>query len=55
MLYPRMKGDLVAHDSFLCKKFPDGSRPFPTQRVNGTYIGNYMSVFLFLHLYCMSE
>ncbi|XP_047479827.1 uncharacterized protein LOC125032611 [Penaeus chinensis] len=40
-LYPRMKGDLVAHDSFSCERFPEGSRPFPTQRVNGTYIGNY--------------
>ncbi|XP_069973009.1 uncharacterized protein [Penaeus vannamei] len=42
VLYPKMKGDLVAHDSYFCTKYPDGSRPFPTQRKNGTYVGNYM-------------
>ncbi|XP_042889467.1 uncharacterized protein LOC122264572 isoform X2 [Penaeus japonicus] len=41
-LYPKTKGDVMSHDSFFCKKFPDGFRPFPTQRVNGQYLGNYM-------------
>ncbi|XP_037802344.1 uncharacterized protein LOC119596993 isoform X4 [Penaeus monodon] len=42
VLYPKTKGDVMSHDSFFCKKYPDGFRPFPKQREKGHYLGNYM-------------
>ncbi|KAK7083274.1 hypothetical protein SK128_007041 [Halocaridina rubra] len=40
LLWPKMKRSLVAHDSFHCKAYPTGWRPWPTQRQNGTFVGN---------------
>ncbi|XP_027217155.2 uncharacterized protein [Penaeus vannamei] len=37
-LWPTIQKSLIAHDSYLCKYFP-GSRPFPTRRVNRTFVG----------------
>lgn len=42
VLHPKTKGDVMSHDSFFCKKYPDGFRPFPKQREKGHYLGNYM-------------
>ncbi|XP_047479822.1 uncharacterized protein LOC125032608 isoform X2 [Penaeus chinensis] len=44
VLYPKTKGDVMSHDSFFCKKYPDGFRPFPIQREKGHYLRNYMGV-----------
>ncbi|XP_047479639.1 uncharacterized protein LOC125032515 isoform X2 [Penaeus chinensis] len=43
VLYPKTKGDVMSHDSYYCKVFPDGFRPFPIQREGGHYLGNYMN------------
>ncbi|XP_047481562.1 uncharacterized protein LOC125033991 isoform X1 [Penaeus chinensis] len=37
-LWPTLKKNFIAHDSYLCNQFP-GSRPFPTKRVNCTFVG----------------
>ncbi|XP_042864461.1 uncharacterized protein LOC122248488 [Penaeus japonicus] len=37
-LWPTIQKSFIAHDSYLCKYFP-GSRPFPTRRVNRTFVG----------------
>ncbi|XP_042868648.1 uncharacterized protein LOC122250963 [Penaeus japonicus] len=38
VLWPAMQGDQVAHDSFFCQSFPE-TRPFPTERRNGEFVG----------------
>ncbi|CAL4184378.1 unnamed protein product, partial [Meganyctiphanes norvegica] len=38
-IWPIAKKSLVHHDSYTCKRYPD-SKPFPTQRINGTFVGN---------------
>ncbi|XP_064119681.1 uncharacterized protein LOC135224539 [Macrobrachium nipponense] len=45
-LWQLAKSNLTAHDSYTCMRFP-GSKPFPSQRVNHTYIGekSYMKMF----------
>lgn len=42
VLYPKTKGNAMSHDSYFCQQYPDGFRPFPTQREKGHYLGNYM-------------
>ncbi|KAK7068816.1 hypothetical protein SK128_009264, partial [Halocaridina rubra] len=40
VLWPEMVGFVVAHDSYLCDVFKSGSKPWPTKRINGTFVGN---------------
>ncbi|XP_066944458.1 uncharacterized protein [Macrobrachium rosenbergii] len=40
VLWPEMVGNVMSHDSYYCTKFPSGWRPWPTQRYNGTFVGN---------------
>lgn len=37
-LWPLIKENALVHDSYTCAMFP-GSMPFPTQRVNHTFVG----------------
>lgn len=34
-VWPHAQKDMVAHDSFLCRAFPQMHRPWPTKRING--------------------
>ncbi|GAB6030746.1 hypothetical protein CHUAL_007597 [Chamberlinius hualienensis] len=38
-VWPVANNDMVSHDSFMCKAFP-GTSPWPTPRVNGTFVGD---------------
>ncbi|XP_045139141.1 uncharacterized protein LOC123520688 isoform X2 [Portunus trituberculatus] len=38
VLWPKMIGSLVAHDSYTCKSFK-GSSPWPSQRLEGDFVG----------------
>ncbi|XP_063593404.1 uncharacterized protein LOC134770446 [Penaeus indicus] len=40
VLWPVMKSSLTSHDSFKCKMYPAGTKPFPTRREHGLYVGN---------------
>ncbi|XP_027236765.2 uncharacterized protein [Penaeus vannamei] len=40
VLWSAFKTDLVSHSSFCCEKFPEGFTPFPTQRVERSFVGN---------------
>ncbi|XP_047471543.1 uncharacterized protein LOC125026981 [Penaeus chinensis] len=40
VLWPVMTSSLTSHDSFKCKMYPAGTRPFPTRREHGLYVGN---------------
>ncbi|XP_066978676.1 uncharacterized protein [Macrobrachium rosenbergii] len=46
MLWPLAKNNMTAHDSYTCEAF-SGSKPFPSQRVNHTYVGekSYIKAF----------
>ncbi|XP_064097040.1 uncharacterized protein LOC135208606 isoform X2 [Macrobrachium nipponense] len=37
-LWPLARGNATVHDSYNCRRFP-GSQPFPSQRVNFTFVG----------------
>lgn len=39
IIWPLAKGDMMCHDSYYCKKF-EGTKPWPSQRVNGTFVGD---------------
>ncbi|CAL4110134.1 unnamed protein product [Meganyctiphanes norvegica] len=38
-VWPTAKKSMLMHDSYTCKRYPE-SIPFPTQRVNGTFVGS---------------
>lgn len=38
VVWPRLVNDVMQHDSYLCSRYK-GSRPFPTQRIQGTFVG----------------
>ncbi|XP_069952086.1 uncharacterized protein [Cherax quadricarinatus] len=37
-MWPWASGNVLVHDSYTCERFP-GSLPFPSQRVNDTFVG----------------
>lgn len=39
VIWPVAKRDMICHDSYYCKKF-EGTKPWPSQRVNGTFVGD---------------
>ncbi|KAK7084321.1 hypothetical protein SK128_018624 [Halocaridina rubra] len=46
-MWPVVKKDVIMHDSYLCELFP-GSLPFPSKRVNLTFVGmrSYRELFM---------
>ncbi|XP_042875762.1 uncharacterized protein LOC122255625 [Penaeus japonicus] len=40
VLWVNFKENMVAHSSFCCEKIPEAFTPFPTQRVERSFIGN---------------
>ncbi|KAG7163831.1 hypothetical protein Hamer_G019100 [Homarus americanus] len=39
VVYPTMKGQVMAHDSYLCGRYENDSKPWPTQRQEGAFVG----------------
>ena len=44
-VWKKLAGGVIQHDSYFCKKWPEGSLGFPSQRLNGTdnFVGAYRS------------